>query len=69
MGNEKPRLKFIKPMAPRLVMEAPVSDDWFDDWFHETKYDSFRTQLIRDWQVCAPSPARPRLVEALLAGG
>ncbi|TGT72887.1 DNA ligase [bacterium M00.F.Ca.ET.159.01.1.1] len=45
MRSEEPRLKFIKPMEPRLVMEAPVSDDWF----HEIKYDGFRTQLIRDW--------------------
>ncbi|RUW79636.1 RNA ligase family protein [Mesorhizobium sp. M2A.F.Ca.ET.067.02.1.1] len=45
MRNEEPRLKFIKPMEPRLVKTAPVSDDWF----HEIKYDGFRTQLILDW--------------------
>lgn len=31
------RLKFIKPQEPRLVLEAPVSDDWL----HEIKYDGF----------------------------
>ncbi|TIU10066.1 MAG: DNA ligase, partial [Mesorhizobium sp.] len=40
-----PRLKFIKPLEPVLVLEAPVSDDWL----HEIKYDGFRTQIIRDW--------------------
>ncbi|TIR24046.1 MAG: DNA ligase [Mesorhizobium sp.] len=45
MRNEEPRLKFIKPMEPRLVMEPPLSDDWL----HEIKYDGFRTQLTRDW--------------------
>ncbi|RWM86471.1 MAG: DNA ligase [Mesorhizobium sp.] len=39
------RLKFIKPLEPVLVLEAPVSDDWL----HEIKYDGFRTQIILDW--------------------
>ncbi|TJW14592.1 MAG: DNA ligase [Mesorhizobium sp.] len=38
-------MKFIKPLEPVLVEEAPVSDDWL----HEIKYDGFRTQLILDW--------------------
>ncbi|RUU76143.1 RNA ligase family protein [Mesorhizobium sp. M7A.F.Ca.MR.362.00.0.0] len=45
MSNAEDRLKFIKPLEPELVLEPPVSDDWF----HEIKYDGFRTQLIRDW--------------------
>ena len=45
MRNAEPRLKFIKPQEPLLVLEPPVSDDWL----HEIKYDGFRTQLIRDW--------------------
>lgn len=45
MRNDKPRLKFIRPMEPVQVEEPPVSDDWI----HEIKYDGFRTQLIRDW--------------------
>jgi ATP-dependent DNA ligase len=45
MRNAEERLKFIRPMEPALVLEAPVSDDWL----HEIKYDGFRTQLIRDW--------------------
>lgn len=45
MRNAADRLKFIKPLEPELVLEPPVSDDWF----HEIKYDGFRTELIRDW--------------------
>ncbi|WP_032808700.1 RNA ligase family protein [Mesorhizobium sp. WSM1293] len=45
MRNAEPRLKFIKPQEPLLVLEPPVSDDWL----HEIKFDGFRTQLIRDW--------------------
>ncbi|RUV19982.1 RNA ligase family protein [Mesorhizobium sp. M7A.F.Ca.MR.245.00.0.0] len=45
MRNAGDRLKFIKPVEPELVLEPPVSDDWF----HEIKYDGFRTELIRDW--------------------
>ncbi len=45
MRNAQPRLKFIKPQEPILVLEPPVSDDWL----HEIKFDGFRTQLIRDW--------------------
>ena len=44
MRNAEPRLKFIKPQEPLLVLEPPVSDDWL----HEIKYDGFRTQLILD---------------------
>lgn len=35
-------LRFVHPMLPTLVSEAPESDDWL----HEIKYDGFRTQLI-----------------------
>ncbi|AEH88220.1 RNA ligase family protein [Mesorhizobium opportunistum] len=45
MRNAEPRLKFIKPMEPVLVLEPPLSDDWL----HEIKYDGFRVQLILDW--------------------
>jgi DNA ligase D-like protein (predicted ligase) len=45
MRNEKPRLKFIKPLEPVQVETPPVSDDWL----HEIKYDGFRTQVILDW--------------------
>ncbi|UCI23668.1 RNA ligase family protein [Mesorhizobium sp. B2-8-5] len=45
MRNAVERLKFIKPMEPLLVETPPLSDDWF----HEIKYDGFRTQLILDW--------------------
>lgn len=45
MRNEKPRLKFIKPLEPVQVETPPVSNDWI----HEIKYDGFRTQVILDW--------------------
>ncbi|WP_051442630.1 RNA ligase family protein [Mesorhizobium sp. WSM3626] len=45
MRNAADRLKFIKPLEPELVLEPPLSDDWF----HEIKYDGFRTQLVLDW--------------------
>ncbi|CDX26603.1 ATP dependent DNA ligase [Mesorhizobium plurifarium] len=45
MRNEKPRLKFIRPMVPAQILGPPISDDWL----HEIKYDGFRTQVILDW--------------------
>ncbi|UVK47729.1 DNA ligase [Mesorhizobium sp. AR07] len=38
-------MKFIKPQEPILVEQPPLSDDWF----HEIKYDGFRTELLLDW--------------------
>jgi DNA ligase D-like protein (predicted ligase) len=35
-------LRFIEPMLPTLVSEAPAGDDWL----HEVKFDGFRTQLV-----------------------
>jgi bifunctional non-homologous end joining protein LigD len=36
------KLKFIEPMMPALVDEAPEGNQWL----HEVKYDGYRTQLI-----------------------
>jgi DNA ligase D-like protein (predicted ligase) len=43
--DPSPRLRFIPPMLPTLVAQAPEGDDWL----HEIKYDGFRTQLILEW--------------------
>ncbi|WP_246682687.1 hypothetical protein [Mesorhizobium sp. B3-2-1] len=64
MHNAEPRLKFIKPQEPMLVLEAPVSDDWL----HEIKYDGFRTQLILDWAGARAFTRTGVEVKALLAG-
>lgn len=38
---ERPALRYIKPMSPRLVETAPSGDTWL----HEIKFDGYRTQL------------------------
>ncbi len=38
---ERPALRYIQPMKPRLVEVAPSGDGWL----HEVKFDGYRTQL------------------------
>lgn len=38
---EGPRLAFIEPMVPTLVDKPPKGDQWF----HEIKYDGYRSQI------------------------
>ncbi|RYE43590.1 MAG: hypothetical protein EOP24_27585 [Hyphomicrobiales bacterium] len=38
---ERPALRYVQPMKPRLV-DAPPSGD---GWLHEVKFDGYRTQL------------------------
>lgn len=38
---ERPALRYIAPMKPRLVETAPSGDGWL----HEVKFDGYRTQL------------------------
>ncbi|UCI22625.1 hypothetical protein FJ970_32335 (plasmid) [Mesorhizobium sp. B2-1-8] len=71
MRNAEPRLKFIKPQEPMLVLEAPVSDDWLHEIKYDgfrIKYDGFRTQLILDWAGARAFTRTGVEVKALLAG-
>lgn len=38
---ERPALRYIPPMKPRLVQAAPAGNGWL----HEVKFDGYRTQL------------------------
>jgi len=38
---ERPAIRYIPPMKPRLVATAPSGDGWL----HEVKFDGYRTQL------------------------
>lgn len=39
---ERPALRYIQPMKPRLLVDTAPSGD---SWLHEVKFDGYRTQL------------------------